>query len=502
MKYGRLPATALSNCLLVALFSSPATHPHPGPQGPDLIAAAEDEESVEVIDELHRACWIQQVLREKLLTPAPELEARFEDVLAQFGDDGGMVRMMRMRDEVDGVLDALDLDGGGAYYSFATREHDYQKEAALSCCDGYFSSGFHGGARGVVVPIGELEISSLPLSVEPVPASWSPDLQTSWMSLWTEQDASHPGFPRGAKFPARANRQRDGLKIGQSYILRSIHLDGHDDLIAFQHVASDRFGVTLLWRRLKAFAPPARLQFKSPVERLVPAPDEATLGELHGMGAEQLLAELKRTRDWLEPAFFWVPEDHRTAYEIRMGQVTPQGAHGMCRIYRRGLLSPLINRRYGGGSVTFGEYEEPFLWEEDALLSAQGHLQSLGHVDVALDLGPLEDDELQRAIQGINPLANGDEHDGWNFIRSLRPTIARERIRLSQAERQHALHLEHRLAGDLRVRPGYSYLLRKAGSRVTRVQDGTTTETVDRTTLVTVVAADDYGATLAWHRLP
>jgi len=45
------------------------------------------------------------------------------------------------------------LDGGGAYFSFTQRVHDYQRRPQVRLTLGKLSAGFYGGSEGAVVDL-------------------------------------------------------------------------------------------------------------------------------------------------------------------------------------------------------------------------------------------------------------------------------------------------------------------------------------------------------------
>src|SRR5262245_44832920 len=68
--------------------------------------------------------------------------------------------------------DLLEVRGGGAYWSFATKSNSYDKSPDLELQSGNFSSGFYGSATGFLVDLGVLPLDRVPDRPEVLPPSF------------------------------------------------------------------------------------------------------------------------------------------------------------------------------------------------------------------------------------------------------------------------------------------------------------------------------------------
>ena len=83
-------------------------------------------------------------LQEKFLAPSAEDRAAYTEFLSQ--PDTGLIRLLP-REKYDGSGERkakLDINGGGAYYSFARLTHEYGMGQDIGLESGYLSTGFGG----------------------------------------------------------------------------------------------------------------------------------------------------------------------------------------------------------------------------------------------------------------------------------------------------------------------------------------------------------------------
>ncbi|HEX8720295.1 MAG TPA: hypothetical protein VF736_06620 [Pyrinomonadaceae bacterium] len=195
----------------------------------------------------------------RLLAVAREDRAPYADFLK--GPRTGIVRLLP-RETYDGKL---ALRGGGAYYSFARRAHEYGYGSDVELQLGQFSSGFAGADFGFLVDLGDAPLEEVSKETEAVRfmADFKPP------SAEAEARARRDEFMR-VVVRASEGRSVRGLQVGgwtysgvvpaevgHTYALRSINYESSDVLVAFRVLRRDDNGsVVLLWKTLKGYRTP------------------------------------------------------------------------------------------------------------------------------------------------------------------------------------------------------------------------------------------------------
>ena len=184
---------------------------------------------------------------ERLLAPDPGDVRAFAGFLSR--PDTGLVRLLpRERGE-----NALALRGGGAYYSFSRRTHEYGNGSDIELSNGALISGFAGADFGFFEETAELPLEST-TSEHPAASIFSAlDVPTTLAGAREVQAGSRAGTAAGRP---RLLRQV-GASLEQSYVLRSVNYGFSDVLVAFRVVRQDEDGsITLQWKLLKRFPTP------------------------------------------------------------------------------------------------------------------------------------------------------------------------------------------------------------------------------------------------------
>jgi len=187
-----------------------------------------------------------------LLAPAREDEVAFAEFLQQ--PETGLVRLLP-RERWDYKL---SIRGGGAYYSFTRRAHEYGYGSDIELQQGNLSSGFAGFDYGLLVDLGDVPLEKISLETpgvrvlsEHVPPSAEAEIRAQQRRAGT--GATIEGLTYKSHLPA---------KVNHTYALRSIQYHGEkgagrDAIVAFRVVGRDADGsVILLWKMLKQYSAP------------------------------------------------------------------------------------------------------------------------------------------------------------------------------------------------------------------------------------------------------
>lgn len=146
----------------------------------------------------------------------------------------------------------LGIRGGGAYYSFATELHSYNKMPQIELQKEYLNTGFYGLNYGLMKDLGAIELASVSTDLAEVnflatykPRNLIPEIREE---QGKRGDYKANGYVYRARLPAI---------VGHTYVLRAIGYDEFDILVAFQPIAKLENGaLEVLWKELKTFPVP------------------------------------------------------------------------------------------------------------------------------------------------------------------------------------------------------------------------------------------------------
>jgi hypothetical protein len=187
---------------------------------------------------------------QEFLSPTDEDRAAFAGFLG--GPDTGLIRLLpRPQREEESKL---SIRGGGAYYSFIRKTHEYGYGSDIELQNGYFSVGFAGADYGFLANIGNVPLESVNLESPGVEFLSSMKTPYRLAEAREQQKRSSGGFEKDGII-----YKRDiSAVVGNTYVLRSVNYDSSDVLISFRVVRKDNDGsLILLWRMLRQFPGPS-----------------------------------------------------------------------------------------------------------------------------------------------------------------------------------------------------------------------------------------------------
>ena len=156
----------------------------------------------------------------------------------------------------------VKINGGGAYYSFAYRSHEYGSGSDLELgppvFNGgaehyYLSVGFAGADFGMLTNLGETPLETLTVNDSRAEflRTYKPPQRES--EARRESRRFHPGVTiDGVRYIGHLP-----VQVGATYLLRSINYDTSDVLVAFRVVRQDKDeSLIIAWKMLKQFGRP------------------------------------------------------------------------------------------------------------------------------------------------------------------------------------------------------------------------------------------------------
>ncbi|HZH31429.1 MAG TPA: hypothetical protein VEY11_11760 [Pyrinomonadaceae bacterium] len=188
-----------------------------------------------------------KLLEAELLAPARADREKFKEFLTQ--PDTGLIRLLP-GENWDGKL---SLRGGGAYYQFDGRTHEYGRGSDIHLRLGTFSVGFAGANFGFITQLGDVPLEQVTTDAESAGFLSTFAAPVAEPKAREQQRRSGHGFLSGelmykSRLPALANN---------TYLLRSINYGLSDVLVAFRVVRVDEDGsMILLWKTLRKFSKP------------------------------------------------------------------------------------------------------------------------------------------------------------------------------------------------------------------------------------------------------
>ncbi len=146
----------------------------------------------------------------------------------------------------------LNIEGGGAYYSFTSGSHDYQKIAQISLEQNKIKVGFAGADYGFIADLGEINLASVTRETTEANflANYKPP--TGETEVRIEQR-------RAANYEVNGLVYKNSLPavVGHSYVLRAISFRDADVLVAFKIHRQDADGsLIVFWKMLENFEKP------------------------------------------------------------------------------------------------------------------------------------------------------------------------------------------------------------------------------------------------------
>jgi hypothetical protein len=197
------------------------------------------EQKLQKIDELNSQIKILET--EVLLPDAKDLKQAEKEGFESF-------RLMP-RERYD---HKLTVQGGGAYYSFTTKSHDYQKIAQIGFEQNYLSVGFAGADYGFIADLGNIPLASITEETGEINflVSYKPPIKET--EIRSEQRKAFNYETETATY-----RSRVFVSVGHTYALRAISFGNADLLVAFKIFRKDADGsLIIFWKLLKNFEKP------------------------------------------------------------------------------------------------------------------------------------------------------------------------------------------------------------------------------------------------------
>lgn len=231
----RLISVALSVPIALALFSA--------------VAFAQTESRDEVLKQIETKRAELAALEKKFLAPSEADRAAFGEFAGQ--SDRGLIRLLPR--ELYDKETSLTLRGGGAYYSFTRRTHEYGHGSDISLSQGFLSVGFAGADYGMLINAGDVPLEEVNTEHAKV------KFLANYTTVLEEPQArvEQRRFSSGTSIDGVLYSERVRAQVGATYVLRSVNYSNSDVLVALRVVRKDADGSLIIaWKLLKEFPVP------------------------------------------------------------------------------------------------------------------------------------------------------------------------------------------------------------------------------------------------------
>jgi hypothetical protein len=170
-----------------------------------------------------------------------------------FGDNTNLDDVPHYDSYPQAIKTNSPVRGGGAYYSFTYRTHQYGDASHLSLSKGQFEVGFSGANYGFLTNLGDVPLESVSLNT---PAA---NLPATYKRATLDRDArrEHRRFGEGVVVDGITFNRSLPMAPHSTYLLRAVNYGNSDVLVAFRVVEVESDGTALiLWKLLKRSSTP------------------------------------------------------------------------------------------------------------------------------------------------------------------------------------------------------------------------------------------------------
>ncbi len=348
---------------------------------------------------LEQSRQIKKLILERRLVVTPEERAR-AGIPADTATSG-VVRLLE-RGRFGELFDLPWMRGGGSYYSFTERVHDYNRRPQISLQQDTFSAGFYGASSAIVIDLGVRRLADVLASLT-APAGLDPARAFLWTvahadvdpekglrNLLAEMrnDAYERGEidDRGLSAIEALPRENAEVRAGHAYLIRCVSKSEHDLVVAVEVVAASPEQCTIAWRILESrpIASPESVRVPHIQAGDLPAPPP----ELARMSEPELLAALSAVRARSDDVLF---EHFAPDIEARFGAWRGRTDAGLVRLIPyMSEWAELSARHVGGAQYSFADRSHD---ARDPDISYQGQTgqDSLGCTFAGYDTGSFVD---------------------------------------------------------------------------------------------------------------
>lgn len=197
-----------------------------------------------------------QQLEDQFLSPAEEDRVLYKEFLSQ--PDSGLIRLLPREvyesDTYNKNKKTMTIRGGGSYYSFALRSHEYGEGTDIGLEQGNILAGFAGFNFGIMTNLGDVPLDEI--TVEDPRARFVSNYGAP--ATESEVRSEQMRFGRGVTIGEAEYNRRFPVQVDATYLVRSIDYYAKENvLVAFRIVRKDTDGsIIIAWKILRKYSTP------------------------------------------------------------------------------------------------------------------------------------------------------------------------------------------------------------------------------------------------------
>jgi hypothetical protein len=219
-------------------------------------AFAQSGSREEVLKQIETKRTELATLEKKFLSPSAEDRTAYADFLKQA--DTGLIRLLPREvyesETYKNNKKTISMRGGGAYYSFSLRTHEYGNGTDIGLEGGQLSSGFAGFNFGIITNIGNVPFEEI------MPDHPFAHFLSTYSAPVTESEvrSEQQRFGQVVTVGETIYRRSLPVEVNATYLVRSINYYSKENvLVVFRVVRKDTDGsVIIAWKILKKYPQP------------------------------------------------------------------------------------------------------------------------------------------------------------------------------------------------------------------------------------------------------
>lgn len=203
---------------------------------------------------------LHKLVQSTLAVPAP-LTERYADIVKS--PEAGITKLLS-----DGSKLEKAIHGGGTYWAFLRRDHEYGYGSDIQLQSSQFKSGFAGANYGYILRLGKIPIRQVLDTSRSTPPSWlEKGRHEAWKYMWEyvpprdiKEIRQHQKAARGLRKGNATLSETAPAIADETYLLRSVQIDDSDILVVMQIVErADDDSVIIVWKIVRVFDTPVAI---------------------------------------------------------------------------------------------------------------------------------------------------------------------------------------------------------------------------------------------------
>jgi len=211
-------------------------------------AFAQSESRDEVLKRIQSTRAELKDLENRFMDPTAEDINAYREFLQQ--PDTGIMRLLPRETFDNG---SLTTRGGGAYYSFTRRTHEYGLGTQIGLERDTLGVVFAGADYGMLARLGDVPLDTVNFESGPVKflASYDP------VSEEPQARSEYQKFATGVKMDGVFYKTHQPAIVNNTYVMRGIYYSDSDVLVAFRVVRKDLDdSIVVVWKLLRKYPKP------------------------------------------------------------------------------------------------------------------------------------------------------------------------------------------------------------------------------------------------------